>query len=427
MNLADVNFDKTFENPATPVSKVAFYSHDGFGLGHFRRCLLLAQKIQEHLHHVEILLITGSPKSTFFNLPKNTRVTVMEPVTKDDSGNYVARNPQIDTFTAFHRRRDKLRKEILAFDPDLLIVDHVPTGLNGELLPLLADLKTRGTQLAIGLRDIIDEGPIVQKSWIKSGSNLLVESLYDHVWVYGNREIFDLGEIYNLNEQSTRKIDYLGYLRRINLNPNSNEFVNSLQLPRSSKTKIVCVTGGGEDGDPLGSTFLETLSKIPEKCVGTLVTGPHLNRTTARSLIERFHQFRNIEILKFTTHLEDHLRAADVIVSMGGYNATMEALAVRKPTIIIPRVTPRKEQWIRAEKFAELNLIDVIHPDSLNPESLRKSIETAMESPKLPPIEELGLSMDGIGNFLSRVDEILKTTHRHKKADEDVNDKLLRA
>ena len=50
-----------------------------------------------------------------------------------------------------------------------------------------------------------------------------------------------------------------------------------------------------------------------------------------------------------------------------------------------------------------------------------------MESPKLPPIEELGLSMDGIGNFLSRVDEILKTTHRHKKADEDVNDKLLRA
>ena len=203
--------------------------------------------------------------------------------------------------------------------------------------------------------------------------------------------------------------------------------MNSLQLPRSSKTKIVCVTGGGEDGDPLGSTFLETLSKIPEKCVGTLVTGPHLNRTTARSLIERFHQFRNIEILKFTTHLEDHLRAADVIVSMGGYNATMEALAVRKPTIIIPRVTPRKEQWIRAEKFAELNLIDVIHPDSLNPESLRKSIETAMESPKLPPIEELGLSMDGIGNFLSRVDEILKTTHRHKKADEDVNDKLLRA
>ncbi len=413
--------------PSKPMRRVAFYSHDGFGLGHFRRCLLLASRIQDHLEDVEILLITGSAKATFFKMPVRTRVAVMEPMTKDSSGEYIPRNPQIDTLTAFRRRRDKLRKEILSFDPDLLIVDHVPTGLSGELIPLLPDLKSRGTRIAIGLRDIIDESETVRKSWKKSGANLLVESLYDHIWVYGSKDVFDLGKLYQLSETTNQRIEYLGYLKRISLSKLHTDFIDSLSLRRNSQKKIVCVAGGGEDGDPLGETFLQALSSFPNKYVGTLVTGPHLNRATARNLIDRFHQYNNIEILRFTTHLEDHLRAADVIVSMGGYNATLEAIAVRKPTIIIPRVSPRKEQWIRAQKFSQKGLINMIHPDELTTEKLIEAIETGLESPHLKTVDELGLNMDGIGNFLSRVDEILSTTIRKRKEEEDVNDTLLRA
>ena len=206
----DLGTGKISELSSRPLRKVAFYSHDGFGLGHFRRCLLLATRMQEHLEDIEILLITGSPKASFFKMPPRTQVAVMEPVTKDASGNYIPRNSQIDTPTAFRRRRDKLRKEIFSFDPDLLIVDHVPTGLSGELIPLLPDLKSRGTRLAIGLRDIIDEGETVQNAWKKSGANLLVESLYDHIWVYGSQDIFDLGKIYNLSSSTNDRIEYLG-------------------------------------------------------------------------------------------------------------------------------------------------------------------------------------------------------------------------
>ena len=224
-----------------------------------------------------------------------------------------------------------------------------------------------------------------------------------------------------------RSIEYLGYLRRISLSKRHTDFIDSLPLRKNSQKKIVCVAGGGEDGNPLGETFLETLSQFPEKYVGTLVTGPHLDRTTARNLIDRFHHFRNLEILRFTTHLEDHLRAADVIVSMGGYNATMEAIAVRKPTIIIPRVSPRKEQWIRADKFSRKGLVDMIHPDQLTTQNLHAAIKKGLDSPLLKTVDEFGLNMDGIGNFLSRVDEILSTMIRKRKEDEDVNDTLLRA
>ena len=50
-----------------PLKRLALYSHDGFGLGHFRRCLLLAQNVQEHLQDIQIMLITGSPKAAFLS------------------------------------------------------------------------------------------------------------------------------------------------------------------------------------------------------------------------------------------------------------------------------------------------------------------------------------------------------------------------
>ncbi|HCW45004.1 MAG TPA: hypothetical protein DGU45_06780 [Planctomycetes bacterium] len=410
-----------------PLKRLALYSHDGFGLGHFRRCLLLAQNVQEHLQDIQIMLITGSPKAAFFSLPKNTELVLIEPVTKDGNGKYISRNPQLDHITAFKRRRDKLRTKLLEFNPDLFVVDHVPTGLNGELIPLLADLKQRGTELAIGLRDIIDESQRVQSDWGNEGSKILVESLYDHIWVYGNQAIFDLGKLYNLSQVTQNRIEYLGYLRRIKSSAFNEEHLMRLKHRFSIAKKIVCVTGGGEDGLPVGETFLQTLKENPNKYYGTLITGPHLSRQNARDLVEKYQGSRNTEIMRFTTHLEDHLKSADLIVSMGGYNATLEAIALKKPTIIIPRVSPRKEQLIRATKFAELNLIAMIHPDKLNSEVLNEVIKQSLERSFSPTAEEVGIQMDGIGNFLSRVDEILLRQRISRKEENDFTNKLLRA
>ena len=410
-----------------PLKRLALYRHDGFGLGHFRRCLLLAQNVQEHLQDIQIMLITGSPKAAFFSLPKNTDLVLIEPVTKDGNGKYISRNPQLDHITAFKRRRDKLRTKLLEFNPDLFVVDHVPTGLNGELIPLLADLKQRGTELAIGLRDIIDESQRVQSDWGNEGSKILVESLYDHIWVYGNQTIFDLGQLYNLSPGTQNRIEYLGYLRRIKSSVFNEEHLMRLKHRFSIAKKIGCVTGGGEDGLPVGETFLQTLKDNPNKYYGTLITGPHLSRQNARNLAEKYQGIRNTEIMRFTTHLEDHLKSADLIVSMGGYNATLEAIALKKPTIIIPRISPRKEQLIRATKFAELNLIAMIHPDKLNSEVLNDVIKQSLERSFTPTAEEAGLHMDGIGNFLSRVDEILLRQRISRKEENDFKNKLLRA
>ena len=57
---------------------------------------------------------------------------------------------------------------------------------------------------------------------------------------------------------------------------------------------------------------------------------------------------------------------------MGGYCAFTEAVSFEKPTLIVPRVEPRSEQLIRAQRFAELGLVDYLTPDRLSPSALAR-------------------------------------------------------
>jgi predicted glycosyltransferase len=55
-----------------------------------------------------------------------------------------------------------------------------------------------------------------------------------------------------------------------------------------------------------------------------------------------------------------------------------EILSFRKRAIVIPRVKPVAEQWIRAERMARLGLLQVIHPDQLTPVRLIRALQDAL-------------------------------------------------
>jgi predicted glycosyltransferase len=40
-----------------------------------------------------------------------------------------------------------------------------------------------------------------------------------------------------------------------------------------------------------------------------------------------------------------------------------EILSLRKRAVVVPRTQPVEEQWIRAQRMAELGLFAAIHPD----------------------------------------------------------------
>jgi len=69
-----------------------------------------------------------------------------------------------------------------------------------------------------------------------------------------------------------------------------------------------------------------------------------------------------------------HISAADLVISMAGYNTTVEILRMKTPAILIPRAGPSAEQRTRARLFAEKQWVDMIDPDELTPDNLAQRI-----------------------------------------------------
>ena len=76
---------------------------------------------------------------------------------------------------------------------------------------------------------------------------------------------------------------------------------------------------------------------------------------------------------------------------------------LKKP-LIVPRVRPRKEQWIRACKFKELGLIDVLHPDQISVEALINWLS----KPQLAVENVYRLNFKGLETLLARTTDILE-------------------
>ena len=79
-----------------------------------------------------------------------------------------------------------------------------------------------------------------------------------------------------------------------------------------------------------------------------------------------------MRVVDFIAEPASLLRRADCVVTMGGYNCVCEALCSGKPALVVPRVKPRVEQWIRARRFGEMGLLDVLHPDEASPEAISR-------------------------------------------------------
>jgi len=95
------------------------------------------------------------------------------------------------------------------------------------------------------------------------------------------------------------------------------------------------------------------------------------------------------------------LRHADHVVAMGGYNTVCEILSFGKPALIVPRVKPRCEQLIRAERLRALGLVDVLHPADLSPAALSAWFA---RDPAPVPLARGRIDLDG----LSRIPRLLR-------------------
>lgn len=359
--------------------RVLIYSHDTFGLGHLRRCRAIAHSLVQHDPGVSVLILSGSPIIGNFEFRERVDFVRIPGVIKLQNGDYTPLKLPMDIEETVDLRANIIRHTALSYEPDVFIVDKEPHGMRGEVLDTLEALKERGTQLVLGLRDILDDPVLLAPEWQNKNVLPALENLYDEIWIYGLPQVSNPLDGLDLPAQVARKTTYTGYLRR-ELRSNALPLA---ELPFDGKPYILVTAGGGGDGEQMFDWVLRAYENDPAQPVPAFfVFGPFLDQDLQGQFTARIERLDNVDCITFDNHPEAFISNAAGIVAMGGYNTVCEILSFDKPALIVPRTRPRLEQFLRASRMQEMGLVKMLVPDSPeildNPQEDWKIMATAI-------------------------------------------------
>jgi predicted glycosyltransferase len=363
--------------------RLLIYSQDGFGLGHQRRTTLLADEFLRSCPGASALTVSDSPLGKFFSSAAGHDYCKLPSVRKVGPGDWRPVSLSSSFADVLDIRRAMLRTTVEAFRPDVLLVDHMPHGAMGELVPTLEALQDEPTVVVLGLRDILDAPAVVRERWRLEGAYEAVEHYYDRVLVYGSPDVFDVAAEYGWPDGARSKIQYCGYVCAPPP-PAASEVVRA-RYPETAREGrlVVAMAGGGADAYPLFDALLDGVRKIQaaDDCRFVLITGPFLPAERRLELVARA-QGLPVDVVASVADPVGYAAAADLVVAMAGYNTSAEILSVGTPAILVPRSGPSAEQQMRARLFAERGWVDWLRPQELSPETLAEAIGTALDGPR---------------------------------------------
>ncbi len=339
--------------------RVLIYSHDSFGLGHLRRCREIAHSLVGAINNLTVLILSGSPIIGSFDFRSRVDFIRIPGVIKLRNGEYTPLNLHIDIEDTLAIRASIVEHTAKIFDPDLFLVDKEPLGLRGEVKNTLAMLKARGTPCVLGLRDVMDDPEMLATEWRRKNVMPALNAYYDAVWVYGLPQICDPLDGLDVPGSLRRKTTFTGYLHR------HVPEAAPLFVPEKITDPFILVTvGGGGDGEAIIDWVLsayETDPKLPYPAL--VVLGPFMGSQHQADFLQRASRLPNVEAITFDAHIESLMARAVGVVCMGGYNTFCEVLSFNKPALVVPRTTPRLEQYIRASRAQGLGLVRMLDGD----------------------------------------------------------------
>jgi predicted glycosyltransferase len=342
--------------------RLLIYSQDGFGLGHLRRSFTIAAELIARDADCAALVISDSPAPPFAP-PAGVDYLKLPTVVKEETLCWRAGSLGLDVREILKLRARIMLDVLRQFRPDCVLVDHMPVGALGELKPLLdaAISKNPRPQLFLGLRDILDKPEVIRRAWSDLGAYEYLP-YYDAILVYGSREIYDTGRLYDLRRHSQRLV-YCNYA--------TARLTDESIVPERDEQLIVVTGGGGADAFPLELAFLDALGilrkEIPLQAM--ILTGPNMPWAERVELVARAAT-HEVQVLGSLDDATPWIRRASALVTMAGYNSLCEALKTRTRTMVVPRRGPSLEQRIRARVFSKRGLVTALDPDELTPDRL---------------------------------------------------------
>ncbi len=390
-------------------ARILMYSHDTFGLGHLRRCRTIAHALVEHYSGLSILIISGSAIAGAFDFRARVDFVKIPSVIKLRNGEYTSLDKHIDLSDTIRMRKSIIRHTAESFKPDIFIVDKEPMGLQGEITDTLAYLKSCGTTLILGLRDVMDAPRLLAAEWKRKDLIRKIDETYDHVWVYGPENFYDPMVGLDIPDTIRQRTTFVGFLKRQALH-------KELSTHKQAGDYILVTTGGGGDGVSLIRGVMNAYAQDPDLTYKALIVlGPYMPGKERSEFVDNGESLTHVEVIDFDSRMEELIASSKAVVSMGGYNTFCEILSFDKPALIIPRTTPREEQLLRTQRAAQLGMVDMLLPTDADDANKMAAALKALPSRPLPSERSQEYKLDGLTNLLLNIGRIFQSRNANKE------------
>ena len=348
--------------------KIILYCQYIWGIGHFFRSL----EICRALGGDDVIFAAGGlPVDA--SLPGHVREFRLPGLVFDDD--YKTLIPTADGKTVDgikKERRDRLTELLEKEAPDIFMVELYPFGRRAfrfELDPVLQAIRERilpPSLVVCSLRDIL-----VEKKDPESYEKRVVEALnryFDALLVHSDPGLLKLDETFSRVGDIEIPIYYTGFVTPAPAVGAREQIRCRLGLENHEKL-IVASAGGGKSGGPLleAAVNAHPLMSSAGSVHLQVFTGPFVSREVFDRIKAKSNKL--VRVSHFTRDFLSYLAAADLSISMGGYNTSMNILAAGVPSLVWPFPGDR-EQGMRAEKMARLGATRALTPRDLHPPHL---------------------------------------------------------
>jgi len=351
------------------MKKILFYYHHFGGLGHGTRILSICKALNKCDNNYEIIVINSGKPQPELNINKYAKVINL-PYFGARRGLFSGLSSKGDVKSTFEKRKKILDKIAKIFSPDIAIFEHFPLGrgsLEKELVHVIKKMRQNNCKIYSSVRDIIEQKVDVERleKNLELFAGVLVHSDEDIGFVtsFKKPKILKEKTIFTGRMVPRRKDELIG----------KNKIRQRLGL--GNKKLIVASIGGGIDGHKIINKLIDIKEELDKKLDTLLLitTGLSINPKIYEQFKNKIKNKKDILITKFNPNYLDYVNAADLSISMGGYNSVNNALLTNTKSMIFPRITD-KEQKLRAAHLK--NFFEVLDYNKIsNDELISKIVE----------------------------------------------------
>ena len=374
--------------------KIILYCQYVWGMGHLFRSLELARAFSEH----EVILIAGG-REVDVDLPEHVTLVRLPGLYMDEQFTTLMTEDADQTVVSVQRQRKEMLFSLFEQQrPDIFMIELYPFGrtvFGFELEPLLESIhegRFGDIKVACSLRDIL-----VEKRKQEFYEERVINLLHTHfnlLLIHSDDQLLSLDETFSRMDDIWIPVVYTGFVAP-KADPAAGRQLRQ-ELGIGSDEKLVVVSaGGGRSGYDLLSCILKAYPLMAqthpiriEMFAGPFREPEEFNRLTDKAV-------NGVRIRYYTKRFLDYLSAADLSISLAGYNTCMNLLAARIPALIYP-YAKQQEQPLRVSKISRFLPMKILRDKDIEPAMISHYIlEMLLEA---RPSETIPINLAGATN-----------------------------